>query len=111
MADSAPNVIRLSLAIRRASFATRALLLLGVLVLGAALHGLHHLQDPGCADGVERGHACTVCASLHGSALAATESDAPRPVATVWSHAVTGTLAAPVPAPRSLAAPRAPPAS
>lgn len=111
MADCAPIVTRLALALLRASRASRALLLLGTLLLGSGLHGLHHLQDPACADGVERGHACTVCASLHGSTLAAAESDAPKPVATEWSPAIATVVAAPPAIVHAAAAPRAPPAS
>ncbi len=111
MADCAPTVTRIALALLRASRASRALLLLGALLLGSALHGLHHLHDPGCADGVERGHACTVCASLHGSTLAVAESEAPKPDATEWSPAAAAIVAAPPAVTHASASPRAPPAN
>lgn len=111
MSDCAPIVTRIALPLLRAARASRALLLLGALLLGSALHGLHHLQDPGCADGVERGHACTVCASLHGSTLAAAESEAPKPVAAEWSLLAATIVAAPPAVTHDSASPRAPPAN
>jgi len=95
----------------RASRARTAALMLGVFVLGAALHGLHHLKDPACADGVGRdGHACAVCSSLHASTLVPQVVLAPVPSTIAWSP--TTRALAPAPARRAphATAPRAPPA-
>jgi hypothetical protein len=96
----------------RASRATAAALLLGVFVLGAALHGLHHLQDPGCEEGVDHnGHACAVCSTLHGSTLVASEIAAPAPLPVAWVARAMAPESAPDHRPLLAAAPRAPPAS
>ena len=96
----------------RATRATSAPLMLGVFLLGAALHGLHHLQDPACTDGVDRsGHACTVCASLHGSTLVAAEVSTPAPLTVEWTQSSVAIVSAPARRPRPAATPRAPPAS
>lgn len=84
--------------------------LLGVFVLGAALHGLHHLQDPGCSDGEGRdGRACAVCASVHASTLVARDVVAPVPVVHAWTPLVAVVAVAPLVRARVAAPPRAPP--
>jgi len=96
----------------RAPRATFATLLLGVFVLGSALHGLHHLQDPACADGVDRaGHACATCAGLHGSTLVATAVVATAPLPLAWAQPALASAPALRGRPHLAAAPRAPPAS
>jgi hypothetical protein len=95
----------------RLSRASAARLLLGVFVLGAALHGLHHLQDPACADGRDgSGHACA-CATLHGSTLVAAEVAAPTPSVSAWLPPALAARTAPHVRVVVAAAPRAPPAS
>jgi hypothetical protein len=105
-------VTRLLRSLLRAPRATAAALLLGVFVLGAALHGLHHLQDPACADGVDHnGHACTVCSTLHGSTLVSAGIVTPAPLPVAWTQDAVPTAPAPELRPLLAAAPRAPPAS
>ena len=105
-------MIRIPAAILGASRATRAALLLGTLLLGAVFHFCHHLQDPGCGASFDRsGHACTVCAGLHGSTLVAAEQHAPAPRPTAWAEDAQALRADPAAAERGDASPRAPPAS
>lgn len=93
----------------RAARVLRALLLLVTLVLGAAVHELHHAVDRACdRDG---GHPCTACAGLHGSTLAAAETQAPAPLPTAWRIEAPRPRSAPAPAHLVAAPPRAPPAA
>ncbi len=95
----------------RAPRAMRAALLLAVLVLGASLHGLHHLQDPACADGIDHGHACAVCAGLHASTLVAPTVTAPAPQPRAWTQPAAPVAVTPAARALRAATPRAPPAS
>jgi hypothetical protein len=96
----------------RAARASRAALVIAVLLFCAAGHWLHHVSDPACAEGAGgAGHACAVCSGMHASSLVATVTTAPAPLPNRWQLAP----AAPAIAPRARAAvaapPRAPPAS
>jgi len=105
-------MIRIFAAIRGASRATRAALLLSTLLLGATFHFLHHMQDPDCGTSLDRsGHACTVCAGLHGSTLVAAEQHAPAPRVTTWTEYAHALRSQPAATERGGASPRAPPAS
>ena len=98
--------------LRSASRALRASLLLGVLLLGAAFHFWHHVQDPECGSGREStNHVCVACSGLHGSTLVADAQPAPAPQSASWIDAPAPPRLAPAfDAPRN-AAPRAPPAA
>jgi hypothetical protein len=101
-----------SSATRRAALALRAMLLLATLLLGAAFHGLHHLQDPGCGAGNGRtSHECVACAGLHSSTLLAATTIAPAPTPSRWVLPAPRLVATPSFAPHRAASPRAPPES
>ena len=86
-----------------------ALLLLATLVLGAAFHELHHLQDPGCGTRTEDANHFCPCSGLHASAIASHVAVAPSPVAVV-SRLDAPLASLPRDAERVLSAsPRAPP--
>ena len=96
----------------RLGHAIRASLLLAAIVLGAAFHVVHHLQDPACDGGLDPGsHACVACAGLHASTLVAAGTHAPEPVAVAWAPIATALHARASVAVRGAAAPRAPPAA
>jgi hypothetical protein len=107
-----PPMMTFDPVLRSASRALRALLLLGVLLLGAAFHFWHHVQDPACGSGDERtNHVCVACSGLHGSTLVAAEQPAPAPQSACWTDVPVPPHIAPAfDVPRS-AAPRAPPAT
>jgi len=90
----------------------RVFALLAVLVLGVAVHEWHHAIEPHAVDAgpAASGHPC-VCAPMHAGALVAESLQAPAPAPATRSAETTASLVAPVAAPRSLAAPRAPPAA
>ena len=97
---------RLARAMRTARFG----LVLAVLLLGAAAHWWHHVQDPACAEGVDRdGRTCQLCGTLHVSTLASARTFAPAPRATDWRPVPARRAPAPLARPRRAATPRAPP--
>jgi hypothetical protein len=64
----AMNALRRRMRLDR--LATIAWVSLLVLTLGAAGHLWHHLTDSDCESPLRGGHACSVCAALHGGVLA-----------------------------------------
>src|SRR5690349_13949097 len=99
----------LSATLRRASRALRATLLVGVLVLGAAAHAWHHVQDPDCGSGNDHSSHFCACSGLHGSTLAAEATATPAPRAVEWIEPACPERVAIAAAVGAAAAPRAPP--
>lgn len=92
--------------------ALAALLLVATLVLGAAGHLWHHLEDPHCGEAAGGGeHYCGVCTNLHGGTLAAGDAPAPAPVLIAWTGWFAPATQAPEAALAFAGAPRAPPAA
>ncbi len=93
--------------------ALAALLLVATLVLGAAGHLWHHLEDPHCGESRGGGseHYCGVCTNLHGGTLAAGDAPEPEPVHVTWSEFVVPASRALPAAPAFAGSPRAPPAA
>ena len=92
---------------RRRSLLPAVLVLLTSFLLGAGLHELHHLADPGC--GTRADSAGCWCANLHASANTVPATPAPEPIpAPVDWAAVPGTTLA-YPEVFSSGPPRAPP--
>ncbi|MFN8589411.1 MAG: hypothetical protein U0704_16590 [Candidatus Eisenbacteria bacterium] len=94
--------------------ALAALMLVATLVLGAAGHLWHHIEDPHCGEaGETRGgeHFCGVCTNLHGGTLAAGDAPEPEPVLATWTEFVVPESLAPEAAPAFAGSPRAPPAA
>lgn len=95
----------------RAQRALRAVALVATLVLGAAVHELHHALDPGCGtDAHSTEHACG-CSTMHAAALLADAQDAPAPASLERVVVAPPVPSAPAAAPHALAAPRGPPAA
>lgn len=102
---------RALLALQRAPRALRALLCLVTLVLGAALHTVHHWQDPHCGEARGAEHFCGACGNLHGASLAAANAPPPTPVFAAWSGVLACERDTPLAAASADASPRAPPAA
>jgi hypothetical protein len=86
-----------------------ALMLLATLIVGAAFHEWHHLQDPGCGTRTEASRHFCPCAGLHASAIGSDATVTPSPVAVV-SRIAAPPAASPRLAERvRSASPRAPP--
>jgi hypothetical protein len=101
-------------AMRRLPRAFGAILLVTTLVLGAAGHLLHHLEDPHCGESAGAGrseHYCGACTNLHGATLAAGDAPAPAPALVAWAGFAAPVAHTPCAAAVEGSAPRAPPAA